>query len=130
VLDGDGAGPVNELAVPSVVAPSYAPEGRALIVASVPGRAAGDPRDLEARVRAQLGGWFGGAVLAWRRLRTYEIPAALPDQTPASLEPPSRTSRRKDGIHACGDHLETGSMQGALASGRRAAEAIAAELLR
>jgi phytoene dehydrogenase-like protein len=127
VLDGDGTGPVNELCVPSVVAPSYAPEGRALVVASVPGGAAGD---LEARVRAQLGGWFGGAVLAWRHLRTYEIPEALPDQTPASLEPPSRTSRRKDGIFVCGDYLETGSMQGALASGRRAAEAITAELLR
>ncbi len=125
VLDGDGTGPVNELAVPSVVAPSCAPEGRALVVASVPGPAG---PDLEARVRDQLGGWFGGAVLAWRHLRTYEIPDALPDQAPASLEPPSRTRRRPDGIHVCGDYLETGSMEGALASGRRAAEAVAAEL--
>ena len=37
VLDGDGTGPVNNVAVMSAVAPSYAPPGRALIAASCVG---------------------------------------------------------------------------------------------
>ena len=37
VLDGEGAGPVNSLCVPSQVTPAYAPPGRALVSASVIG---------------------------------------------------------------------------------------------
>ncbi len=131
VLDGDGAGPVGNLCVPSQVAPSYAPPGRALVSASViGGGAAGERSDdeLESTAREQLGGWFGSAVKAWELLRIYRIRHALPSQPPPSLEPPERPVRIEDRLYACGDHLDNASIQGAMVSGRRAAEALLAEL--
>ncbi|MCC6223824.1 MAG: FAD-dependent oxidoreductase [Thermoleophilia bacterium] len=130
VLDGDGEGPVNHLCVPSAVAPGYAPPGRALVSASVLGRPALAPAELEAAARRQLRGWFGASVDAWRHLRTYRIEHALPVREPPSLEPRDRAVRLGPGLYVCGDHRDTASIQGALASGRRAAHAVAEELAR
>jgi predicted NAD/FAD-dependent oxidoreductase len=83
-----------------------------------------DSETLEARVREQLSGWFGEAVAKWRHLRTYAIPHALPTQTPDMLEEPHRRVRLSPGLYACGDYRENGSIEGAMVSGRRAAEAL------
>src|SRR5215207_3907389 len=99
VLDGDGEGPVNNLCVPSAVAPTYAPPGAALISAAVlhrPGLPKGP--DLEAAVLGQLADWFGSGVVAWRHLKTYHIPhappAPPPPPRPAPRHPrPTRTPR-------------------------------------
>ena len=123
VLNGEGTGPVNNLAVMSEVAPSYAPAGQALISVSVV-ETAEDPAELEGRVREQLSGWFGGAVAKWRHLRTYVIPQALPSQSPEEFEEPHRRIRLSPGLYACGDYRENGSIEGAMFSGRRAAEAL------
>ena len=131
VLDGDGTGPVNNLCVPSQVAAGYAPPGRALVSASVLGGTAGAdlPDDeLERSVRDQLAGWFGAAVRSWDLLRVYRIDRALPRQAPGWLEPPRRPARLADRLYACGDHLENASINGAMASGRRAAEAVLGDL--
>ena len=128
VLDGDGRGPVNNLCVPSQVTPSYAPAGRSLVSANVVGDSAMDDAALESAVRAQLRSWFGRQVDAWRHLRTYRIPLARPAQNPPT-EPPDRVSSRLDGgLFVCGDHRDTGSIQGAMHAGRRAAEQLLAEL--
>jgi phytoene dehydrogenase-like protein len=123
MLNGEGTGPVNNLAVMSEVAPSYAPEGQALVSVSVL-ETADDSEALEARVREQLSGWFGEAVAKWRHLRTYAIAHALPTQTPEMLEEPHRRVRLSPGLYACGDYRENGSIEGAMVSGRRAAEAL------
>jgi phytoene dehydrogenase-like protein len=128
VLDGEGAGPVNNLCVPSQARPSYAPAGSALVSASVLGIPREDDAELETLARTQLRGWFGDQVDAWRHLRTYRIERALPAVTPPSLEPKDRRVRLGPGLYVCGDHRETPSIQGALASGRRAAQAVAEEL--
>lgn len=121
VLNGEG-GPVNNLCVPSEVSPAYAPPGRALVSVSVLG--GGEP-DLEA-IRAQLAGWFGRAAGGWHHLRSYALPHALPAYPlGASLEQPPRLTAS---LYACGDHREHPSLNGALASGRRAAEAVLADL--
>ena len=118
VLDGDGTGPVNHLAVPSNVTPECAPPGRHLVAANVIGTAAD-----ESTVRVQLSRWFGAeAVERWRHLRTYTIPHALPVQT--TLDPPRRPVRLADRLYICGDHRDNASINGALQSGRRAAEAL------
>ena len=93
VLDGDGQGPVNNLCVPSAVAPTYAPPGAALISAAVVSRP-GLPKgpDLEAAVLGQLADWFGSGVVAWRHLKTYHIPHAQPAQPPGTLDLPSAPS--------------------------------------
>ncbi len=128
VLDGQGTGPVNNVAVLSDVAPAYAPAGRSLVNASMSGLAPQDDDALDAAVRGQLRGWFGPQVDAWRRLRVDRIEHAQPAQRPGALEPPQRPVRRGPGLWVCGDHRDTASLNGALASGRRTAVEVATTL--
>ena len=122
VLNGEGRGLVNNLCVPSQVSPAYAPPGAALISATVLGIPAIDERQLESSVRQQLQEWFGNQVQTWRHLRTYRIPLALPAQSPPALSPVEKSPRKRDGLSVCGDYLDTASIQGAMVSGRRAAD--------
>ncbi len=121
VLDGCDTGPVRNVAVMSNVAPSYAPTGRHLIAAAIPLPA--DGIDLESAARQQLRGWWGEQVDSWRHLRTYRIAHGQPDQSPP-FHPRQRVAL-EDGLFVCGDHRDTASIQGALFSGRRCAEAVA-----
>lgn len=121
LLDGTGAGPALNVAVMSNVAPSYAPTGRALVAAACPG--VHDP-EAEPAVRTQLRRWWGSEVDRWQHLRTDAIAHGQPDQRPP-LHPKQRVALG-DGLYVCGDHRDTGSIQGALFSGRRAAEAVLA----
>lgn len=125
VLNGDGedGGPINNLCVPTVVAPAYGPRDQSLVSVTVLG-VNHDPAQIETAVRQQLTTWFGTSVAAWRHLRTYDIPYALPRQEPPALAKPERPVRWQTGIYLCGDHRDTGSIQGAMVSGRRAAEAL------
>ncbi|MFB6247585.1 MAG: NAD(P)/FAD-dependent oxidoreductase [Salinibacter sp.] len=123
VLNGDGVGPINNVAVPSDVAPGYAPDGRALIAAVVVGTPAEDEEALRRAVRDQLIDWFGLQAGGWTHLRTMHVPYALPEQAPPFLSPPEREVRRRPGLYVCGDHRRTGSINGAIASGRAAARA-------
>jgi phytoene dehydrogenase-like protein len=128
LLDGDGGGPVTTLCVPSLLAPAYAPAGAHLVSLSILGIPEQDDAALEAAVREQMAGWFGaGPVAAWRHLRTYRISFAQFDQRPGILEPPHRSVRLAPGLYVCGDHVEQASINGALAAGRRAAEALLAD---
>jgi phytoene dehydrogenase-like protein len=125
VLDGDGTGLAGNVAIMSNAAPSYAPAGQALIVAAIAGVA--DPL-AEPAVRRQLRGWWGPQVDAWRHLRTDAIAHGQPDQSvPFS---PKRGVSLGEGLFVCGDHRDTGSIQGALFSGRRTGEAVAATIHR
>jgi phytoene dehydrogenase-like protein len=126
VLDGSRTGPVNNLAVVSNVAPSYAPPGRSLIAAVALGRITGSDDELRSAIRRQLRHWFGAAVDEWDHLRTYRVEHAHPDQRPGFS--PKRRVRLGDGLYVCGDHRDTASQQGALYSGRRAASAVWADL--
>ena len=125
LLDGVGTGPARNVAVMSTVAPQYAPTGRSLLVAAVPGPAALES-DLESRVRAQLSGWFGSTVDSWDTLRVDVIRHGQPLQTPPFS--PKQSIRVSDTTWVCGDHRDTASLQGALFSGRRTAEAVLAGL--
>jgi predicted NAD/FAD-dependent oxidoreductase len=104
------------------VAPAYAPEGQSLVSVSLLGLPAADDHALDADVRTQLRRWFGTQVDQWRHLRTYRIPWALPDMAPPA--PPARPVRLDARLFVAGDHRDTGSIHGALHSGRRAAEAV------
>jgi phytoene dehydrogenase-like protein len=119
VLDGSGHGPALNVAIHSNVATSYAPEGQALIAAACPGVA--DP-DIEPLVRRQLAGWWGSDVSAWRHLRTDTIAHGQPTQRVPFA--PKRQVALGGGVFVCGDHRDTASIQGALFSGRRCAEAV------
>jgi len=75
-------------------------------------------------VRLFLQSWFGSQVDEWRHLRTDHIHRALPPIE--LLSPGNRTapSRVAAGLYLCGDYRESGTLDGALLSGRKAAEAV------
>jgi len=119
VLDADGSGPVANVAVMSNISPAYAPAGKHLIAAAMPGVIDGD---LESLARQQLRAWWGSQVDAWEHLRTYKIAHGQPDQQPPFN--PKKNVSLGGGLFVCGDHRDTGSIQGALFSGRRCAESV------
>ena len=123
VLDGTGNGPVLNVAVISNVAPSYAPADKHLIVAALPGVTDGD---LEAMSREQLRSWWGPQVDDWKHLRTYVINHGGPVQKPPFS--PKQRVNLGNGLFVCGDHRDTGSIQGAMYSGRRCGEAVVQSL--
>jgi phytoene dehydrogenase-like protein len=128
LLDGENGGPVNNACVLSDVAPSYAPPGAALISVAVLDDRGLYGEALADAVRDQLASWFGPRVRRWRQLRTYRIENAQPIEISLALSTPKRPPKIRAGLYACGDYLEMASIQGALVSGRRAAEAILQDL--
>jgi len=124
VLNGNNKWPINSACVLSQVAPEYAPKGQSLVSVTVLGKNTSSDAELEAAVRRQLLRWFGRVVKTWRQLAIYRIPHAQPDQVPPGIPVEQLPVRISPGLYVCGDHRDNASINGALVSGRRAAEAI------
>ncbi len=130
VTDADGSVVANTLVL-SAAAPSYAPEGRALVSTSVVhGPRTGHGADLdEATLRETLGELHEQDTSGWERLATYDLPHALPAMTPPhDFRRPVRQVHGEGRVYVTGDHRDTSSIQGALVSGRRAAGAVVSDL--
>lgn len=121
-LDGDGRGPVNSVCIMSKVTPHCAPTGQHLISASIIGSPSST--ELEKVVREQLAAWFGEGAYQWQHLRTYQIRHALPEGRQLRLGSGPLPAAISPGLYRCGDWCEDASINGALISGRRAAEAV------
>jgi phytoene dehydrogenase-like protein len=121
-LDGTG-GPLANTVVLTEAAPGYSPDGRALVSSSFLGTA---DRLSEPEVRRELARIYGVPTDGWVHLHTAEVPRALPALPAAS--PLRRDVALGDGLFVAGDHRDTPSQQGALVSGRRAAQAVLAHL--
>jgi hypothetical protein len=75
-LNGEGGGPVNHLAVPSLVAAGYAPPGRHIVSANVVGERAGDDdARLLPAVARQMAEWFGPHAASWEVIAVH--PASI-----------------------------------------------------
>ncbi|WP_231639812.1 NAD(P)/FAD-dependent oxidoreductase [Mycobacterium sp. Marseille-P9652] len=114
-------GPVLNTAVISAAAPTYAPPGRHLISASALVAPDGEAPP-ETAVRRHAADILGADGSRWEPVIRHVVSEALPAQPP-----PLRVRgslRLDDGLWWCGDHRDTASIQGALVSGRRAAERI------
>jgi phytoene dehydrogenase-like protein len=107
----------------SEVVPGYAPPGSSLVATSVLG---GDDEDREAGVRDALAEAYGTPTDRWQLLTVRTVPDALPAMPPP--QPLSRRALVAPGRYVCGDHRATGSVQGALASGARAAREVLRDL--
>ena len=83
---------------------------------------------LDQAVRLHMRKWFGPSVDSWKMLGAYTLARALPQQRHAEWEQAPVRVGGTGGIYMCGDYRETASIQGALASGRRAAEAVIKDL--
>jgi phytoene dehydrogenase-like protein len=117
VLESDGRGPLTNAVVMSYAAPDYAPAGRHLLQAT----AVGLPDADVAAVRRHLAELYGVPTGHWELIGHYPIAEALP----AAVPPFSvRGTQEFDGIVVAGDHRDTPSIQGALVSGRRAAQKV------
>lgn len=76
VVSADKDGPIDNLCVPSDIAPSYAPPGASLVVASIRAEwTASEEATLEA-VRLQLSVWFGQAARNWELISYVKIDEA------------------------------------------------------
>lgn len=125
-LDGDNRGPVNNACILSNASPSLAPKGQHLISTSIVG--APSSAELEDVVRDQMARWFGPGARQWRHLRTYQIRNAQPESRQLTLGDDSLAAILEPGLYRCGDYVEDASINGALISGRKAAEAVLASL--
>jgi len=120
-VDGRGRGPVVNTVLMTHTVPSYAPAGRHLIAATclLPrGAAPAEEND----VRRHLSEIWGADISAWELIRRDDITDALPAQ-PAPVGA-ARSPRYAERLYVAGDHRDTASIQGALASGERAARAV------
>lgn len=112
-------GPLVNAAVVSAAAPTYAPPGQHLVAGSA---LLGPSRDTsEAAMRAHAGDLLGAEPRRWEVVARHEIPHALPVQ-PAPYR--ARQPVTVGDLVVCGDHRDTGSIQGALVSGQRAADTV------
>ena len=122
-LDADHRGPLVNTAVMTNAAPTYAPAGRSLVQVTVLG--ADGSAGTAAAARRQAGLVYGVDPSGWELVTTHVVAAALPAQ-PAPLAVRSPVALG-DGLYVAGDHRDTASIQGALVSGRRAADAVLAQ---
>lgn len=119
-VDAERRGPLANTVVMTNAAPSYSADGRALVAAT----AVGAVGELQEAARRHAGLLYGVDAGRWQWLRTDVIEHALPAH-PAG-QPLAQEVDLGDGLFVCGDHRDTPSIQGALVSGRRAADAVLA----
>lgn len=116
VVDGQNRGPIINSIVISDVSPSYAPVGQHLVSTTT------DLSATESDVRRHLAIIWGTATNEWQLVAKYEIPAALPIQSVGREL--TQSVKVSENLFVVGDHRTVPSQQGALFSGRLAAELI------
>ncbi|UFU02301.1 FAD-dependent oxidoreductase [Ruania suaedae] len=122
---GGPAGPIWHTAVISNAAPSYAPAGQHLIEATTLLDRPDGQAD-EAAVRADLARLYRTSTRSWDVVAHHVVPHTLPELPPPLVA--RRPQRIGERLFVAGDHRDTGSIQGALVSGNRAAVALAGVL--
>jgi phytoene dehydrogenase-like protein len=127
LLDSDPTPVANSIAL-SAAAPEYAPRDRVLVSTSMLHGSV--PADVDGPVvRRALERLHGTDTSGWEMLAAYDLPRALPGmEAPHPLRKPVRVTGADGTVYVAGDHRDTSSIQGALVSGRRAAEAVVADL--
>ena len=114
LIDGLVQGPViNSIALSNMVS-SYAPEGKTLLSSTTIDFAS------ESEVRRHLALMWGASTSEWSLIAKYEIPKALPIFGVGTHG--IQSSRISDGVYVAGDYRTAPSQNGALLSGRLAAQ--------
>jgi phytoene dehydrogenase-like protein len=124
LVDGGQRGPVVNSVVLTHAAPTYATGGRVLVSSSVLGTRTDETAARD--VRGHLGLIHGVDSRSWTTLDPVPVRDALPAMPPPHLF--RRSVDWGDGLFVCGDHRDSASIQGAMVSGRRTAEAALARL--
>ena len=116
IVDGQRRGPIINSVVMSDISSSYAPKGQHLISTTT------DLNVTESDVRRHLAIMWGTSTHEWQFIAKYEIPAALPIHNVGRVL--SQSMKINDHHFVAGDHRTVPSQQGALFSGRLAAQLI------
>jgi tRNA pseudouridine-54 N-methylase len=116
VVDGQRRGPIINTVVISDISENYAPTGQNLISTTT------DLNVTESDVRRHLAILWGTSTHGWPFIAKYEIPAALPIHNVGRAL--SQGMKINDHHFVAGDHRTVPSQQGALFSGRLAAQLI------
>jgi phytoene dehydrogenase-like protein len=116
IVDGQNRGPIINSIVMSDISSSYAPERQHLVSTTT------DLGATESDVRRHLAIMWGISTHDWQLIAKYEIPAALPIQSVGRAL--TQTVKVSENVFVVGDHRAVPSQQGALFSGRLAAELI------
>jgi len=122
VLNGMGHGVINNISVPTNVCASYSSTSEALVSVSVVGVESDDEVKLQQKINNELKIWFGESVTEWRFLKSYRIPHSLPVRFGARVRQEFDEVAENLGIQLAGDYLINPSINGAMASGREAAQ--------
>jgi len=115
----------NEVVPLSAVAPEYAPDDRELLSATFLGVPDRSDADLAADVRRTLADWYPERTFPDLELRhTARIPFAQFAQPPGVFDDLPDTRDPTDrGVYLAGDYTEASSLNAAMESGRKAAQA-------
>jgi protoporphyrinogen oxidase len=116
IVDGQNRGPIINSIVMSDISSSYAPLGQHLVSTTT------DLGATESDVRRHLAIMWGISTHDWQLIAKYEIPAALPIHNVGRAL--TQTVKVSEDLFVVGDHRAVPSQQGALFSGRLAAELI------
>ena len=116
VVDGQKRGPIVNTVVMSDISPDYAPSGQNLVSTTT------ELSVTESEVRRHLAILWQTNTHDWRFIAKYEIPAALPIQNVGRAL--TQSIKLSETHYVVGDHRAVPSQQGALFSGRLAAELI------
>ena len=129
LLNANPIGFVNNAVQISNVSPVYAPAGQHLLSASVLTAAPMDEADLVARCRMDLSSWFPEKAFAtFRPVGTYRVPFAQFRQPPGIFKQLPANTTTTAGLFLAGEYTESSSIQGAMRSGERAAQAVISAL--
>lgn len=116
VVDGQRRGPIINTLVMSDISANYAPSGQHLVATTT------ELNVTESDVRRHLAVVWGTSTHSWEFIAKYEIPAALPIHSVGrSLSQAMKINKHH---FVAGDHRSVPSQQGALFSGRLAAQLI------
>jgi len=125
LLNGNADAFVNHAAQVSNLAPAYAPGGQHLLSVTVLGAPELSDADLVARCREDMASWFPSKDLAkLRQVGIYRIKFAQFRQPPGVFAtlPPNATPTA--GLFLAGEYTESSSIEGAMRSGVKAAQAV------
>lgn len=113
-IDSQNRGPVVNSIVISNLSNQYAPQDQSLISSTTISHAS------ESEVRRHLALLWGTSTADWRFVAKYEIHSALPLFAPRTES--AKSSRVGANVYRAGDYLTAPSQNGALLSGRLAAQ--------
>jgi len=123
-LNAGGTVP-NQVTVLSAAAPAYAPEDMALLSASIPDHVDEEDAELARQTRVTLKSWYPEASFEdLELLETVRIPFAQFAQPPGIHEQLPAVSEPGGELYLAGDYTENSSINGAMESGRKAADAV------